>query len=53
MPEQKYPTSVSLSPEIRRKLKAYSEPRGWSVSKIIEYIVRSWLAAQEERDRQK
>lgn len=51
MPEKKYPTSVSLSPETRKRLKAYGKPRGWSVSSIIEWIVNQWLDYQEQRDK--
>ena len=50
MPDLKYPTSVSLSPAVRKKLKAYGEPRGWSMSRMIEWIVASWLQHQAERD---
>ncbi len=53
MPEQKYPTSVSLSPEVRKKLKAYGQPRGWAVSRLCEYIINEWLKYQEARDQEK
>jgi hypothetical protein len=48
--EKNYPTSVSLSPETRKRLKAYGKPRKWSVSRIVEWVVVQWLDHQEQRE---
>lgn len=48
MPEN-YPTSISITPETKRKLKEFSQARGWPMSRLIEYIVLEWLKYQETK----
>lgn len=42
-----HPTSIRLTDETKRKLKAYADTRRWSLNKLIEYILEEWLKFQE------
>lgn len=47
------PTSVRFSNETKAKLKRYAHPRGWAISRLIEFIVNQWLDFQDKQDKRK
>lgn len=53
MTKDSYPTSIRLARELREDLQKEARERRWSLTTLIEEILKSWRDAQFKRSKKK